>query len=129
MSFWTAIWDVLLWALTFTVFIAYLMALFSIISDVFRDHTLKGWAKALWLVFLIFLPLLTALTYLIVRGKGMGERAHAQQVAAKDAADDYIRTVAANPVADIERAKQLLDAGALTADEFAQLKATALSKR
>ncbi|MGM7679977.1 SHOCT domain-containing protein [Microbacterium sp. A94] len=128
MSFWSAIWDVLLWALTFTVFIAYLMALFSIISDLFRDHKLNGVAKAVWLIFLIFLPLLTALAYLIFRGKGMSQRAAAQQRAAQDAADSYIRTVAGNPVQDIARAKELLESGAITADEFAQLKSAALAK-
>ncbi|MGM7668943.1 SHOCT domain-containing protein [Microbacterium sp. A93] len=128
MSFWSAIWDVLLWALTFTVFIAYLMALFSIISDLFRDHKLNGVAKAIWLICLIFLPLLTALAYLIFRGRGMSERAAAQQQAAKNAADSYIRTVAGNPVEDIARAKELLDAGTITADEFAQLKSAALAK-
>lgn len=128
MSFFSAVWDVLLWALTFTVFIAYLMALFSIISDLFRDTKLNGWLKALWLVFLIFLPLVTALAYLIFRGRGMTERAISQQQAAQAAADDYIRSVAGSPTEDIVKAKSLLDSGAITQAEYEQLKAAALAR-
>lgn len=128
MSFFSVVWDVLLWALTFTVFIGYLMALFSIITDLFRDSTLNGWLKALWFVFLIFLPLLTALVYLIFRGRGMTERARAQQQVAQAAADDYIRSVAASPTEDIARAKSLLDSGAITQAEYEQLKAAALAR-
>ncbi|QTV79272.1 SHOCT domain-containing protein [Microbacterium sp. NIBRBAC000506063] len=128
MSFFSAVWDVLLWALLFTVFIGYLMALFSIITDLFRDTKLNGWLKALWFVFLIFLPLLTALAYLIFRGRGMTERAVAQQQAAQAAADDYIRSVAGSPTDDIAKAKSLLDSGAITQAEYEQLKAAALAR-
>lgn len=126
--FWTQIWDAIWWFLTIFVFIAYLMALFSIITDLFRDRELSGWAKAIWFIFLIFLPFLTALVYLIARGSGMAERANQEAKAAKTATDEYIRSVANSPVDDIAAAKQLLDSGAISAAEFEQLKASALSR-
>ncbi|GAA2904638.1 putative membrane protein [Microbacterium keratanolyticum] len=131
MSFWTTIWDAIWWFLTIFVFVAYLMALFSIISDLFRDHKLNGWAKAVWMLFLVFLPFVTALVYLIARGRGMGERAQQQAAQAQEAANEYIRSVsgvAATPAAEIAHAKQLLDSGAITAEEFDKLKQSALAK-
>lgn len=129
LDFLSNIWNILWWFLTAFVFIAYLMALFSIIGDLVRDRELNGIAKAVWLLFLIFLPFLTALVYLIVRGKGMGERQSAQAAANKAATDDYVRSVAGTgPASEIAQAKQLLDGGAITAEEFAALKAAALAK-
>ena len=81
----------------------------------------------MWFLFLIFLPFLTALLYLITRGRGMAERSAAQARAAQSATDEYIRSVSgSNPAGEIERAKALLDSGAITAEEFATLKAAAL---
>ena len=74
MNFWNSFWDLIWWFLWAFVFIAYLFALFAIIGDLFRDHKLNGWWKALWIIFLIFVPFLTALVYLIARGNGMAER-------------------------------------------------------
>lgn len=122
------IWDIIWSMFTIFVFVAYLIALFSIISDLFRDHKLNGWVKALWFVCLIFVPFVTALVYLIVRGRGMGERAGRQAEEAKTAADDYIRSVAGGPAEEIARAKELLDSGAITEDEFASLKQAALAR-
>lgn len=130
MPFWSTIWDMIWWFFTAFVFIAYLLALFSIITDLFRDRELNGVVKAIWLIFLIFLPFLTAVAYLIVRGQGMGARSMAQAQSAQQATDDYIRGVAAagmSPAAEIERAKALLDAGTINENEFQALKATALS--
>ncbi|MEA5119168.1 MAG: PLDc N-terminal domain-containing protein, partial [Propionicimonas sp.] len=93
LDFLSNIWNILWWFLTAFVFIAYLMALFSIIGDLVRDRELNGIAKAVWLLFLIFLPFLTALVYLIVRGKGLGERQSAPAAATKAATDDYVRSV------------------------------------
>lgn len=128
MNFWANLWDfvgLFLWAF---LFIAYLMALFSVIGDLFRDHELKGWAKALWFVFLIVVPFLTVLVYLIVRGGGMAARSVKAARAAQDEADDYIRQVAGtSPAHQIEKAKALLDDGAITQDEFALLKERALA--
>lgn len=127
MSFFAAVWDVLLWALLFTVFIGYLMALFAVIMDLFRDHTLNGWLKALWFIFLIIFPLVTVLVYLIFRGRGMTNRSVAAQQAAQQAADDYIRQVAGSPADSIAQAKSLLDSGAINQEEFEHLKRKALA--
>lgn len=121
-------WDVF-WLIVYSFFfIAYLFVLFQIVADLFRDHQLSGWWKALWVVFLIFLPVLTALVYLIARGRGMAERQQAAVLRAKSDTDNYIREVAgASPAEQIHRAKELLDAGAITPEEFASLKAKALA--
>lgn len=108
---------------------AYLLALFSIISDLFRDHELSGRWKALWLAFLFFLPILTALVYLIARRRG---RALCTQSAAKqnrEAVDTCIRDVAGGHAAEIEKAKALLDSGAISQAEYDQLKAKILKLR
>ncbi|WP_270618521.1 SHOCT domain-containing protein (plasmid) [Micrococcus luteus] len=126
MDFWSTIWDAIWWFFTIFVFVAYLIALFSIISDLFRDRELSGVYKAIWLLFLIFIPFLTALVYLIFRGRGMGDRAERQAREAKATADDYIRTVAGGPASEIAQAKQLLDSGTISEAEFQSLKQSAL---
>jgi hypothetical protein len=111
------------------VFIAYLMILFSIIGDLMRDHKLNGWWKAVWVIFLVFLPFLTALVYLIARGRGMAERQRAAMEAAQAQSNAYIRTVAgtaSSPADDIVKAKALLDSGTITQAEFDALKAKSL---
>ncbi len=127
MSFLSNLWDFLWMFLTIFIFIAYLMALFSIIADLFRDQKLNGWFKAIWFIFLIFVPLLTALVYLIARGRGMAERNVAAAKQVKDAQDQYIRQVAGGSAAEIVEAKKLLDSGAITQAEFEALKAKALA--
>ncbi len=112
---------------TIFIFVAWLMVLFSVITDLFRDHTLSGAAKAIWLVLLIFVPVLTVLIYLIVRGEGMGKRAQARAAASKAVTDEYIRSVSSSPAEEIATAKQLLDSGVITASEFETLKAKALA--
>ncbi|GAA1401499.1 MULTISPECIES: SHOCT domain-containing protein [Oerskovia] len=126
MEFWDFFWLLIWWF----VFIAYLMVLFQILTDLFRDHTLSGWWKALWIVGLVFIPFLTALIYIIARGRGMTERHLAAANAAKAQADSYIREVATggqSATDQIATAKALLDAGTITPDEFASLKAKALA--
>lgn len=124
MDFWDFFW-LLVWSFFF---IAYLIVLFQIIADLFRDHELSGWWKAVWIIFLIFLPVLTSLVYLIARGRGMAERQAAAVVQAKQDTDAYIRQVATtSPAEQITHAKSLLDSGAITPEEFAQLKAKALA--
>jgi hypothetical protein len=121
-------WETLGWMLWATVLIGYLFALFSIIADLFRDRELNGWWKALWVVFLIFLPFLTALIYLIARGQGMAERSGRAAREAEDAAQTYIREVAgSSPSEEIAAAAALLEAGSITTAEFEQLKVKALS--
>jgi uncharacterized membrane protein len=127
MSFWESFGDLLLWTFWFVVFIAYLMVLFSILADIFRDESLNGWVKAVWVILLVFVPFLTALVYLIVRGKGMAERNATQIMQQKDAADAYIRTVAgSSPVEEIDKANTLRDDGTITEAEFEAIKSRAL---
>ena len=130
MSFWNSLGDILWWTLWFFAFFAYLWAVIAIITDLFRDHKLNGWLKALWIIFLIFVPFLTALVYLIARGNGMAERAQKEARQVQSATDDYIRATAgaaASPADEIAKAKALFDAGSITQAEFDQLKAKALS--
>lgn len=113
-------------------FIVYLMMLFQIIVDLFRDSSVGGVAKALWFLALLFFPLITMLIYLIVRGPKMAERAAKEQADAKADFDKYVQEVAAKSggasAADqIAQAKQLLDSGAISQQEFDALKAKALS--
>ena len=129
MSFWNSLGDILWWTLWFFAFFAYLWAVIAIITDLFRDHKLNGWLKALWIIFLIFVPFLTALVYLIARGSGMAERAQKEARQVQAATDDYIRATAgaASPSDEIAKAKALLDAGTISPAEYDQLKARALS--
>jgi hypothetical protein len=108
--------------------VAYLIVLFHVIIDLFRDPKLSGGYKALWVVGLLFIPVLTALLYLLVRGGGMAERERAVIAQAKSDADAYIRQVAGkSPAEQIADAKALLDAGTLTPEEYERLKAKALA--
>jgi predicted ferric reductase len=121
-------WD-LVWLIFSTfMFVAYLIILFHIVVDMFRDADLGGWAKVCWLIGLIFLPMLTAIVYILARGNGMAARAQASMQRAKTETDAYIKGVAGrSPSAEIAEAKALLDAGTITQEEFAKLKAKALS--
>lgn len=108
--------------------IAYIMIFFSIITDLFRDHTIGGFAKAMWVLFLIVVPFLAALIYLIARGGGMAQRQQAAVSAAKSETDAYIKQVAGSSTADeIAKAQALKDSGAITAAEFTALKKQALA--
>jgi hypothetical protein len=129
-GFWGSFGDLIWWFLWAFVFFTYLMALFAVIGDLFRDHKLSGWWKAVWIIFLIFVPFLTLLVYLIARGKGMSERGAAQAREYKAAQDQYIKSVAgagASPSEEIAKAKSLLDSGAITQAEFDHIKTKALS--
>lgn len=122
------LWEWFLVLMYWFFFFAYLVILWQIVGDLFRDRESSGWAKAGWVFFLIAVPYLAALVYLVARGKGMAER-HAQAVQQVRAeTDQYIRTVAGtSPAEQIATAKQLLDSGAIDAAEFAQLKSRALA--
>ena len=124
MSFWDVVWFIFI---TFA-FVAYLMVLFSILSDLFRDRDTSGWVKAVWVVCLIFFPFITALVYLIARGKGMTERSMRSAEQAKAQQDAYIRDVAAKstPADQIAQARAMLDAGTITQTEYERLKEKAL---
>ncbi|WP_277209970.1 SHOCT domain-containing protein [Isoptericola croceus] len=123
-SFWDWFWLMMWWFF----FVMYLVVLFQIVADLIRDRHLSGWWKALWVVALILVPFLSALVYLIARGRSMAER-HAQREASAHAdAAAYIRSVAGtSATAQITEAKALLDAGTIDEREFASLKAKALA--
>jgi len=128
MNFWASFWDIIWWFIFVFAFVSYLYALFAVIGDLFRDRKLSGGWKAVWIIFLIFVPFLTVLVYLIARGNGMAERFAAQAEAAKASTDAYIQQVAgASPTDEIAKAKDLLTSGAITTEEFDALKAKALS--
>ena len=124
MSFWDVVWFIFI---SFA-FAAYLMVMFTIISDLFRDREASGIAKAVWVVALIFLPFLTSLVYLIVRGRGMAERAARGSELARQQQDAYIREVAGRttPADQIAQARAMLDAGAISQSEYEALKTKAL---
>ena len=121
-------WD-LIWLIVSTfVFIAYLLVLFQIVADLFRNTEMAGWAKALWIIGLIFVPMLTAVVYIITNGGGMAKRQLEAVKRARSDTDAYIRHVAGkSPAEQIADAKALLEAGTINAEEFAQLKAKALA--
>ncbi len=109
-------------------FVAYLIILFQIITDMFRDRDLKGWHKAVWIVFLVIFPLITALVYLIARGSKMAERQAEYVQQAKSSTESYIRDVAGrSPAQEIADAKAMLEAGTITQDEYEKIKAKALA--
>lgn len=124
-----SIWDFFVWMFWFYIFVTCIWIFITVFVDIFRDPELNGWAKAAWVIFLILVPFLAALIYLIARGKSMSERQLARTRQDRSATDDYIRSVAApsSPTADIESAKRLLDSGAITQAEFDTLKARALA--
>lgn len=122
-----SVWDILWVIIVSFAFVAYLMLMFMIITDLFRDRSTSGWLKAVWVLCLIVFPLITGLVYLIFRGNGMAERTAQAQQQARTEADDYIRqTAGTSAAAQIADAKKLLDTGAITDAEFQQLKAKAL---
>jgi hypothetical protein len=123
-------WNAFLYTFWIFAFVAYLMVLFTVLVDLFRDSSLNGWWKAVWVIFLVFFPVLTALVYLIARGRGMAERNRAQYVRAPE--DDtwgQHPTPSATPAADIQQAQSLLDKGVINRNEFDALKAKALGQR
>ena len=126
MSFWDIVWFMII----FFAFATYLMVLFSIVADLFRDPEVSGGMKAVWVICLVFFTFITAVVYLIVRGRGMNERAAKKYADARQAQDEYVRSVAgagSSAPEQIAKAKELLDTGAITADEFASIKAKALA--
>jgi divalent metal cation (Fe/Co/Zn/Cd) transporter len=123
-NFWDIVW---LMVSTFF-FVAYLFILFQVVIDLFRDTELAGGYKVLWMIGLVFVPVLTAAVYIIARGEGMSRRQRATLEKTKSETDAYIRGVAGKSPADqIADAKALLDAGTITQDEFTRLKAKALA--
>jgi len=119
--------DVFWTMIIFFLWVIWIWFLIYILTDVFRRHDIGGGSKALWCIFIIFLPFLGALIYLIANGQGMAERNVKEVQTAQKQTDEYIRSVAGGPAGEIEKAKQLLDSGAISSDEYAALKARALA--
>jgi hypothetical protein len=126
-----SVFDVFWSMLEFFFLVIWLLILFHVFGDLFRDHSLSGGAKTLWVLFLVFLPFLAVFVYLIVRGHGMADRSVAQQRRAQEQFAGYVRDVAADgsatPSEQIAKAKELLDAGTIDQSEFDRLKAKALA--
>jgi hypothetical protein len=133
MTFWDVVWFIFIAYL----FIAYLMALFAVLSDLFRDEDTGGFVKAIWVLALIVLPVVTLLVYLIAKGSGMADRSARYASAARAQQETYIREVASasgtttangtSAVDQVAQAKALLDAEAISPAEFESLKAKALA--
>lgn len=120
--------EALLLMLEFFLFVAWLWILFAIVSDLFRDHEISGWGKAAWVLFLLILPFLGALVYLIARGDGMRERTIKAQEDAKGQFDAYIRQQAhSSPADELHKLSELKEKGALSSEEFERAKAKLLA--
>lgn len=121
----------LLWSIVVIFFmVVYFMILFSVLIDLFRSHDLSGWAKALWVIAILVFPFLSILIYLIARGSSMGKRSMQAQQEAQKEFDSYVQSVAGSGTSaadQIAKAKQLLDDGAITQEEYDALKQSAIS--
>jgi Short C-terminal domain/Phospholipase_D-nuclease N-terminal len=119
--------DVLWSMIIFFSWVIWIWVVITVLMDVFRRHDIGGFAKALWVIFVVILPWLGVLIYLIVEHDGMRERSVKQAQAQRHQFDQYVREAAGGSADEIAKAKQLLDQGAITQDEFDALKAKALS--
>ena len=120
--------EALLLALEIFFFVIWIWILITILTDLFRDHELSGWAKAAWVLFLVFIPFLTALIYLIARGNGMRDRTIKAQAEAKQHMDAYIREQAgSSPADELHKLNDLKEKGAISAEEFERAKAKLLA--
>jgi Short C-terminal domain/Phospholipase_D-nuclease N-terminal len=119
--------DVFWTMILFFAWVAWIWIVVTVLIDVFRRDDIGGWQKAAWVVFVIVLPFLGVLIYLIAQHDGMRERSEKRVMAQRAAFDDYVRETAGGSAAEIAKAKELLDAGAITQDEFEAIKAKALS--
>ena len=119
--------ELLLVVVEIFLFVIWIWILFTIITDIFRDHEMSGWAKAIWILFLVFIPFLTGLVYLIVRGSGMRDRSIKAQTDAKKHFDEYVREQAhASPADELHKLNELREKGALSQEEFDRAKAKLL---
>jgi hypothetical protein len=120
--------ELLLVVVEIFLFVVWIWILFTIITDLFRDHEMSGWVKALWILFLVFIPFLTGFVYLIVRGSGMRDRAIKAQTDAKKHFDEYVREQAhASPADELHKLNELREKGALSQEEFDQAKSKLLA--
>jgi hypothetical protein len=120
--------DVMWTMLVFFLWVLWFWLLFTVFADVFRRHDISGWGKTGWVIFTILLPFLGVFVYLISQGQGMSERNIQRAQAQQAQFDSYVRdTAGGGAAAEIDRAKQLLDSGAITEPEFQALKQKALA--
>ena len=121
--------DVFWTMILFFLWVAWIWTLIGVIGDVFRRHDISGWGKAAWTLFVIVVPFLGVLIYLIGNGQGMAERRMEDMKASQAQMDDYVRSVAdgGGAAGEIDKAKRLLDSGAITQAEFEDLKRKALA--
>ena len=119
--------DILWTMFIFFLFIIWIWILITVFVDIFRRKDTSGFSKAAWIIFVILLPYLGVLIYLIANHDGMADRNIAAAQAQKSATDDYIRSVSGGAAGEIEKAKGLLDSGAITQAEFDSIKAKALA--
>ena len=122
-------WDIILSIFWFMLLFAWIWLLITILADIFRDHELSGWGKALWVLFIIVVPWLGALVYLIARGRSMNERARAQAQRQDQAFRQYVQDAAGNQPSvaeEIAKLAILRDQGAISEQEFAHAKAKLL---
>jgi hypothetical protein len=119
--------DVFWTIIIFFFWVIWIWIVITVLVDVFRRHDIGGFAKALWVIFVVIVPWLGVLIYLIVEHDGMRDRSMQQAQAQKAALDDYVRGAAGGSADEIAKAKELLDSGAITQQEFDALKAKALS--
>ena len=125
-TFLDVFWDILL----IFAWLIFLWIAVTVLIDVFRRHDISGWGKAAWVIFVVLLPWIGVLVYLIVNHTGMAERRYRDAAQAQSQFDDYVRQAAgtsASPTAEIARAKELLDSGAINQSEFDAIKAKALA--
>jgi ABC-type multidrug transport system fused ATPase/permease subunit len=116
-----------LWSLLIIFFmVTFFVILFHVVFDIFRSDDLSGGSKALWVIFIVVLPFLGLLVYLIARGDKMQRRQLRAAEESQAAFDDYVRSVAGGPAGEIAHAKELLDAGTISEEEFQQIKQKAL---
>jgi ABC-type multidrug transport system fused ATPase/permease subunit len=114
----------------FFLFFIWIMILFRVFGDIFRRHDIGGGAKTLWVIFVIILPFLGVLIYLLTQNEGMTQRAMERAQGQQAQMDSYVQSVAGSgggAAGEIERAKGLLDSGAITQAEFEAIKAKALA--
>jgi Short C-terminal domain/Phospholipase_D-nuclease N-terminal len=119
--------DVFWSILIFFCWVIWIWVVITILADVFSRHDIGGWAKALWVIFVVVLPWLGALIYLIAESNGMRERSEQRAQQDKQQFDSYVRDAAGGSASEIAKAKELLDSGAISQEEFDKLKAQALA--
>ncbi len=119
--------DVLWSMIIFFFWVIWIWIVITVLMDVFRRHDIGGWAKAAWTIFVVILPWVGVLIYLIAEHDGMRERGMKQAQAQQQEFDDYVRDAAGGSVGEIAKAKELLDSGTITQEEFEAIKAKALA--